>query len=274
MGLTLLELLVVIGIIALLIALILPAVQRVRDAACRAESTNNLKQIVLATHHFAGANQAKLPSYKGDSPNKYRSLFAAILPFIECGNNLREVRRKNAVRGEYLRIKTFVSPADPTVSAGYAKHDDLSSYAANGEVFKANCRLPNSFQDGTSNTISFAEHYAYECGGYYYSWLNWQANSRPSHRATFADSHGDVGPESNGIPPVSGPSSPNAGVMTFQVVPRIKDCWPASPQTPHSSGMLVAMADGSVRTIAPNVSPATFWAAVTPASGDMLGADW
>ena len=45
-------------------------------------------------------------------------------------------------------------------------------------------------------------------------------------------------------------------------------------QTPHRIGMLVALVDGSVRQIAPGISPTTFWAAVTPAGGEVLGSDW
>jgi len=284
-GLTLVELIVVIAIITILIALLVPAVQRVREAAHRAESMNNLKQIVLATHHFADTNNGKLPTYQGFSPNKYRSLFAGILPYVEggvvhksfrAGNAAAAARGGNSVIGTArFHIRTFVSPADPTVGAGYAAgKDDLASYAANGQVFKQNARMINTFEDGSSHTLAFGEHYAFGCNGYTFSWLHWQGGGIPYHRATFADHAGDVVPVTQGNPPVSGPSIPNAGVATFQVAPRIKDCYPDSAQTPHSSGMLVAIADGSVRSLSGGISPATYWALVTPAAGDTPGSDW
>ena len=65
-----------------------------------------------------------------------------------------------------------------------------------------------------------------------------------------------------------GPSS------IFQVQPPVSDCDPVLASTPHRSGMQVALADGSVRTLSPSISPATWWAACTPRSLDLLGADW
>jgi prepilin-type N-terminal cleavage/methylation domain-containing protein len=249
---TLVELLVVMAIIAILIALTIPAVQRVRDAAARTHSLNNLKQIVLATHNFASANRDRLPDIEGSASgaNKNRSLFVALLPFLE-----------QRTINQNLVVPTFISPADFTVNGqgGY------SSYAANGMAYINNPALPRTFADGTSNTIAFAEHYSTNCQGTVYLYGVFQAGFMSIRRATFADYKGydDESPVSR-LPPT----------MTFQVAPRTAECFPYAAQTPHSAGMLVALADGSCRILAPSMSMGTYWAAVTPASGDQIGLDW
>src|SRR5437773_11579383 len=80
-GFTLIELLVVIAIIAVLIGLLVPAVQKVREAAARAECTNNLKQIGLGWHNFHDTYR-KFPSV---ATSGGRSIFRVLLPYIEQG---------------------------------------------------------------------------------------------------------------------------------------------------------------------------------------------
>jgi prepilin-type N-terminal cleavage/methylation domain-containing protein len=286
-GLTLIELLIVIGIIAILLGLLLAGVQRVREAGLRVQSMNNLKQIALATHHFADTHNQRLPSstWEENSVNPYMSLFAAILPYIEQGRVYAGYQQSTGPMWSRC-VNMFISPADPTVDAGFGNGIfHLSSYAANAQVFRHNPRMPTTFRDGTSNTLAFAEHYSYKCGavnylagGTYFDWLMGQADfSGPARPATFADIDG--GPVTEGNPPVSKLWLPplskrSLGNITFQTAPTINACRPELAQTPHAGGMLVALGDGSVRTLAPGMSEASYWGAVTPAGGEVLGPDW
>src|SRR5438067_10763680 len=88
-GFTLIELLVVIAIIAILIGLLLPAVQKVREAAARAQCSNNVKQLSLACHNYESAN-GTLPPYSVATAAQYGSAHYLLLPFIEQDNLFRQ----------------------------------------------------------------------------------------------------------------------------------------------------------------------------------------
>jgi hypothetical protein len=164
-------------------------------------------------------------------------------------------------------MSLYLSPADPTIADSPHRGAGLSSYAPNGVVFGAHSSLPASFPDGTSRTILIAEHYAYSCQQVTF-WFG-ATGFLFGRRASFADDI-DIRPVTTGSPPVSRPSFPG---LTFQAAPPKQKCNPLLAQTPHPEGMLVAMADGSVRTIAPGVHSDVYWALVTPAGGEVPGGD-
>jgi len=196
-GFTLIELLVVIAIIAVLIGLLLPAVQKVREAAARTTCVNQMKQLGLATANYEGTYQ-KFPGLSTNStmtvnPDKYsQSLFTQLLPFVE-----QEALQKQLVAGNTITfnapaagvdyrgtvIKILLCPADQSPLDGLTAISKFggTSYVPNSEVFgnsnpagaalvATNDRLSSTYnmgrltsKDGTSNTAIFFEQYA-SCG--------------------------------------------------------------------------------------------------------------
>jgi prepilin-type N-terminal cleavage/methylation domain-containing protein len=275
---TLIELLVVIAIMATLLGLLIPAVLKVRDAALRLQSMNNLKQIILATHNFSTTNRDYLPTVDGfnwSTRTSQGSLFVSLMPYLEEQSIYRSFVSQfgaNAIGSAFV-IKLYISPADPSIRS----QQGISSYAPNALVFPSSGLRATGIADGASNTIAFAEHYSI-CGGTEFSWaehLSFGVDGGPIdtfRRASFADKlMGDIYPVTKGIPPSSQASKPG---FSFQVRPTAAECDPRVAQGPHDTGMLAALCDGSVRILPAGMSATTYWAAVTPAAGDPLGNDW
>jgi prepilin-type N-terminal cleavage/methylation domain-containing protein len=179
-GFTLIELLVVVAIIAVLIGLLLPAVQKVREAANRANCQNNLKQIGLAVHQYVNANEFMPtlgygPTMNG-GPGNQASPFYHLLPHLE-----QQAAYNSA--GHRMRMPVFLCPSDSTGDGTpppnslqgleapgsynyttYTPGPQPSGVFPNFQVPQIRIRLTAVMSDGTSSTIMVGER-VQVCGG-------------------------------------------------------------------------------------------------------------
>jgi prepilin-type N-terminal cleavage/methylation domain-containing protein len=311
-GFTLIELLVVIAIISVLVCLVLPAVQKVREAANRITCSNNLKQLGLAAIAFHDAHQHLPPGigYYPPASGAFGTYFFHLLPYVEQGNLYQSARGSvpfpppaGPTAAEYpgnnivysQPVKTFLCPSDPSVGPGDVVTINgvsfgASSYAPNAMVVAQNgpqgkARIPADIPDGTSNTILHAEKYArcsnttmapaFRDGGTAWAYsasplFPWQTPPMDPPGKTFQPGFCIAALVARGAPNAIGPGSK----FQVQPTPFLGNCDPTRAATAHAGGILVGLVDGSVRTLAPTMSGATWWAAVTPSGGEVLAPDW
>jgi prepilin-type N-terminal cleavage/methylation domain-containing protein len=291
-GFTLIELLVVIAIIAVLIGLLLPAVQKVREAANRLACCNNLKQLGLAAHQFHDINRMlpsprewyfpNLPNAAQLNGNAYGSPFFHFLPYLEQENLYRSTygpvpndpRYERYYGGKYgicdtKPLKLFVCPSDIWNQAA-AEQKALSSYVLNSLAFgdvdqnaDGGNRIPGNFPKGVSATILFTEHYA-KCRDGRPEWNHFGPDLREMYW--------------------NREESRLRVYLIFQVRPLYDPVPPGTPpervcmwyraQTPHTNVINVCLADGSVRAVSSGIRESTWEWALQPDSPDPNPQDW
>jgi len=295
-GFTLIELLVVIAIIAVLVGLLVPAVQKVREAANKMACTNNLKQVGLALHHYHGTHGYFPPGYVDNQADPVDPLdmgpgwgwAALILPYMEQETTYKQINLSQAILSPTNQpvansvFKSYLCPSDtnlqpftpkdasapigPSNYVGLYGGPEIQEDPGQGDgVFFRNSRIGiSAILDGSSNTLCIGERSSnlLKC-----TWTGLvlgaksvsplEPDEEEAAHPLFLGHTGIYNPAAGEIPHT--PNGPN---------PHPDDFW-----SRHSGGVNFLLCDGSVRMINNSIKPA-FWVALgTRAGGDIANLD-
>ncbi len=261
---TLLEMLLVLTLVAVLMGILLGAISQIRQKANQIWCQNHLKQILLGNALWTGDNPV-MPT--GLSTSLTSTPYPGILEYT--GNNLQLGGPNNQWKSTYPKVPFLRCPSDPTWRSDWQDETIrcMTSYPFNALAYKVGNHLPNSITDGLSNTIGFAERYAIIRYSHFDVWLQ---NGTPENDGTRPASFAYQFMED--AMPVHQPGTNqclgSTNGVTFYPRPDPGICPLGNPVSCHGSQIPIGFLDGSVRTVSVGMSPALFWALVTPASGD------
>jgi prepilin-type N-terminal cleavage/methylation domain-containing protein/prepilin-type processing-associated H-X9-DG protein len=308
---TLIELLVVIAIIAILIGLLVPAVQKVRDAAARIQCANNLKQIGLALHNYHGNYESFPTSLRpsGVTTLPRVSWTIGLLPFVEQDN----LRRNYDVTSNWdsttnlpltsLPVKIFQCPGTPSATrkdgdpqinswnlvavTDYAAATGVAAYATN--VNPTGAVLPGIMQknttvriadvtDGLSNTILVVESAGrpqiYRGRTAYGAVPSQKVNGGGWARPASDLTFQTSTPDGSSFPGSCAVNCTNGfDYPAYNMAPFGTE-GTAEPFSFHTGVINVLMGDGSVRTVSAGISVTTFAALITRSGGEVIGSDF
>ncbi len=266
-GITLIELIIVAAIVVLLVALLLPAVQKVRESAARMSCANNLKQFGLACHNYHDTSTHFPPGTMPESilsPEQRLSFHIVIVPYVECDNLYSSLALKEAWDSErnisvmaqrtYKRYQcpSWLGPKGPDASLAATGHLAITNYIGVAGVGADAATRP---ADAPGNGIF----------GYDRTIAMKDVKDGLGNTALMFETGREVGPWIRGGPstvrgvdvddaPLAGTDRPFGGT--------------------HPKGFNVLLADASVRFTSNDISPAILAALVTVAGGEEIPANW